>query len=267
MLNDEPPLHKAVISENYSEIQHLATKKEEVSKINALGFSALEVAYYLNDKRAIELLSKGELTKRIPVQRKGSGIEIFSTQEFESFFNIAYRSHLHFFDYKSFKSTIFHCPWIIRSFLGEENRSLGLKYREEIRNGFVAPVTIKWIDDQIGYGVFADYDMPIDTYIGEYTGLVRGLSRIKPDYNAYCFHYPTKFFSWKYRIIDALQEGNELRFLNHSDHPNLKPICLSDRCLLHLTFKTARPIAKDEELTFDYGHDFWKRRESIKISR
>ena len=135
-----------------------------------------------------------------------------------------------------------------------------LKHSLALTIDFVANVSIRWIDDDVGYGVFAEEDFEAGTYIGEYTGQVRTLNRWRPDSNAYCLQYPTRLFSWKYFIIDAFKEGNETRFINHNDVPNLQLSCAVDRGLSHLIFFTNRKVKKGEELTFDYGPDFWRHR-------
>ncbi|MCB1119884.1 MAG: SET domain-containing protein-lysine N-methyltransferase, partial [Chlamydiia bacterium] len=98
-------------------------------------------------------------------------------------------------------------------------------------------------------------------FIGAYTGLVHTLT--EQEQNPYCFHYPTTFFFSQVLAIDAAKEGNLLRFLNHSNTPNLQPAWGMDRNLLHLTFFTNRPIEKGEQLTFNYGPHFWRHRDVI----
>ena len=71
---------------------------------------------------------------------------------------------------------------------------------------------------------------------------------------------PTKFWSLQYFVMDAQNAGNELRFANHSDTPNIRPFCLIDRGLVHIGFFALRQIEVGEELTFDYGRAYWKYR-------
>lgn len=224
------------------------------SKNVNLGFTPSEMAQFL-----------GRVNKASPnfkvLLDDGRGVRQINQEEFEELFGIKYLTHLRFDSYQAFNKVVHNCPLILKySPLGEENRSLGVRYRPEIASGAVADTVICWIDPKIGYGLFAGQDLPEGTFVGEYTGLVRPLDRFHPDYNVYCFHYPTRFFSWNYYVIDASQEGNETRFINHSDVPNLQPICVVDRNLLHLAFLANRPIRKGTELTFNYGVDFWQHR-------
>lgn len=172
-------------------------------------------------------------------------------------FRVIYRSHLAFQDIAEFKKILTLCPWTLKkSFLGQENRELADFFIHEISEGKIADVAIHWIDETFGYGLFANSDLPAGTFIGEFTGVVRQPSG-PDDRNAYCFHYPTRFWSWDYFMIDALYEGNETRFINHSDTPNLKPLCLCKHRLLHIVFVADRDIKSGTELTYNYGKDFW----------
>lgn len=267
--NDNPPIHHAVISDDFAALYALSQNKELLIQKNSLGYTPLELAQFLNKNQCLDILKNDhyDYPRKIKLLIKGNNIVLKCTRkQFEDITSVKYFSHLHFKDYNTLKEVSDNCPWLLKStFLGEENRSLAKKYQDEINAGYVADLTISWIDDAIGYGVFANRDIPKGTYVGEYTGTVRQLNRFKPDHNAYCFHYPTRFWSWKYFMIDAFHAGNETRFINHSNDPNLQPQCLvdADHRLLHLVFFAAKDIDKGSQLTFNYGPDFWKQRQKI----
>lgn len=124
---------------------------------------------------------------------------------------------------------------------------------------------IKWINPILEYGLFTAADLPERSFIGEYTGVIRQIDKKHPDLNSYCFHYPTRFWSAKYFVIDSLHEGNASRFINHSNQPNLQPLWLVNRGVLHLIFIANQFIAKGAELTFNYGSDYWMRRKKYSI--
>jgi SET domain-containing protein len=164
-----------------------------------------------------------------------------------------------------FKTVLKHCPWILRkSPLGVKNRWLGILYERELQSGYTANVAIKWIDDSFGYGLFAEDDLPAMTFVGVYTGVIRRRFRLHPNHNAYCFHYPSGFWRWKVFMIDAENKGNYTRFINHSDKPNLKPVCVVNRGLLHIVFLTNQHVVKGAQLTFNYGSDYWRKRKKLK---
>lgn len=171
-------------------------------------------------------------------------------KQFEKTFGVHYLPHLHFENDQKRKYMIRQCPWVL-SLFGKDNREIAKQFQEHLKEGFVQDVTVKWIDDQIGYGLFTNVDLAQGSYIGEYTGEIRLLGQAK---NPYCFHYPTKWWSYKYYVIDALHAGNELRFINHSADPNLEPVCALEDGILHTIFLAKRDIQKDEQLFFYYSH-------------
>jgi hypothetical protein len=192
--------------------------------------------------------------------------ESITPEAFHQKLGLYYWPFLHFDSLSTLEEVAVQCPWLIsHTFWGVENREMGTEYKAKLWAGTVADVTIKWIDNEIGFGVFANQDFAEGAYIGEFTGGVRRLYRSNPEFNAYCFHYPTRFWSKKYYIIDASQGGNETRFINHSDDPNLIPMCLWDRSLLHVVFFAQKRIPKGTQLTYNYGRDFWKHREKLTL--
>jgi SET domain-containing protein len=61
-------------------------------------------------------------------------------------------------------------------------------------------------------------------------------------------------------VIDATK-GNLTRFINHSIHPNLKPIHVFYEGFYHLIFLALRRIEKGTQLSYDYGKNYWYIRE------
>jgi uncharacterized protein len=261
----DSPLHLAVLNDDEALVAKLGQRKELRHAKNRFGFTAVELANYLGKSRCAAILGSPFPTA-IKVILKGEKVLTEMTPEdFEKTMGVTYRPFLRFANYSLFKEAIRNCPWMLKSFfLGEENRKLGSLFQAQLFSGTTADVVIKWIDERIGYGVFTCQDFAKGALIGEYTGEVRRLFRSRPDHNAYCFHYPTRYWSLKYFIIDGLREGNALRFINHSDRPNLHPACLVDRGLLHQVFFTNKEIPQGTQLTFDYGEDYWARRSKIR---
>lgn len=260
--NENSPLHLAVIHNDIEALKGLTLNSDLKSLKNSMGFTPLELAEYLGNESCAKILSS-ETTHKIGIIKPGEFKAVNLTPDyFNTYFQVKYRSHLNFRNYKFFKETLNNCPWTLHtSFLGEENRAMAKKFYDELSSGLIQNATIRWIDSEMGYGLFARKDLPEGTFIGEFTGIVRQLYRSNPDQNEYCFHYPTKFWSWNYTIIDALHEGNETRFINHSDTPNLNPICLCEKKLLHIVFVTNSFVKAGTQLTYNYGKDFWKHRE------
>ena len=264
-LKGEGALHLAVLQDDIPKVIQLAKDETLLHSYNSWGFTPLELAQFLGKKECMEILNPIPAYK-IHVRLKGENIACdLSSDEFQKVFGVVYCSTLRFESYPLLKEVLRNCPWILRkSSFGQENRELGNLYREQLSTGFTADLAIKWINERIGYGLFASEDIHEGAFVGEYTGQVRRLFRWHPDANAYCFHYPTRFWSWKYFAIDSWKEGNAMRFINHSDQPNLQPMCLVDRGLLHHVFFAKRQIKQGYQLTFDYGEDYWMKRKKIE---
>lgn len=256
----ELPLHEAVLANDCKKIQDLLANRYPVQERNILGFTALELAQFLNFKECIALLSP-KADKTVKVMHEGDEKPTdYPLPTLEKVFGIKYLEHPRFTSLQSIQKVICNCPYILRTRIGNEHRALANKYQNELSNGYVVNSTVKWINEKIGYGLFSNEYIGAGSFVGEYTGLVREISRSTPDHNPYCFHYPTRFWSWHYYVIDALWQGNETRFINHSSSPTLEPICVLDRGILHLCFIAKENIPIGTELTFDYGPDFWNRK-------
>lgn len=259
---EKSPLHRAVIADDSSAVEELISHKELLYEVDSLGFTAYELAQFLQRKEILKLLNPNEPNIRIKILLPDEEeFRYFEEEDFFSSLGLHYLKTLHFASYKALKASINKSRWNWKSlFIHRESYSLGRQYQDLFLKGSIANLSIRWIDNMLGYGVFAESAIDEGAFAGEYTGLVRQISRWRGDHNAYCFHYPGKCCSLKLFVVDALHEGNILRFVNHSDIPNLKPLCMVDRGMTHIAFMATRPIAIDEQLTIDYGENYWKER-------
>lgn len=257
----QPPLHLAIIHDDMQAVSLLCHSEEAKRRKNGLGFTALEFAKLLGKYEFVKLLQPDE-TRTIAMQLKGSDhCRKYTVAEFEKIFRVSYIEANVFFTPTFLSQVIRDCPWLLEhTVFGSEHRRLGSSLRTKVSQGFMEDVSVRWIDDNMGYGLFAERDFARESYIGEYVGIVRKIKRFSPEGNEYCLHYPSRFFSYNYYCIDAKAAGNETRFINHSETPNLQPVCIIDRNLVHIAFFTTRPIAKGEELCFNYGKSFWRTR-------
>lgn len=246
-------IHWAVI---HNEYEALFPLKNDYEKADEQGWTPFELANFLGRRKCQEIIGNRPLKSFLVKKEPESPLETLSLEEWERFFSIEYLPSLLFSGYDAFLDTLKLCPYILR-WMGKEMQKEALYYKNELLNSHVTSVSIRYINECMGFGLFAEENIPKGSWIGEYTGLVRPLYRHHQDHNTFCLHYPTRFWSWDFRIVDASMGGNELRFINHSECPNLTPRYLLDRQLLHFTLFTNRLIQKGEELTFDYGKDFW----------
>jgi hypothetical protein len=69
----------------------------------------------------------------------------------------------------------------------------------------------------VGHGLFAEEKLPAHQFLGEYVGLVSTLYSVTD--RSYCCEFPSCDGGM---TINALEIGNMVRFINHSENPNAK---------------------------------------------
>jgi len=135
---------------------------------------------------------------------------------------------------------------------------MGIYFDAEIRQQLTPAVSVRFIDDQVGFGVFASQRIPSCAFVGEYTGVVqeRKKRHLKDKY--YCVRYPTWVMGKRHFVIDAEKKGNFTRFINHSTQPNLSLQSVLWKGMPRMIFVAMEEIDWGTQLTFDYGNVFWK---------
>ncbi len=130
-----------------------------------------------------------------------------------------------------------------------------------------APVSIRFIDPRIGFGVFAERDLAEGELIGEYTGMV--LSELAGEDFSYLHAYPS--LKWGedelLLVVDALTMGNETRFINHSDSGGVSH--MEDYFFnghWHILYKVGLQVVKGEQLFVNYGGGYWKGQPAYPVS-
>ncbi|XP_075734791.1 histone-lysine N-methyltransferase EHMT1-like isoform X1 [Rhipicephalus microplus] len=111
-----------------------------------------------------------------------------------------------------------------------------------------------------GWGVRTLQDIPQGAFVCEYVGEMLSDSEAdKREADVYLFDLEDR--DGETYCLDARHYGNVCRFLNHLCEPNLAPVRVfvehHDMHFPRLAFFSLRPIAKNEELGFDYGEKFW----------
>jgi uncharacterized protein len=184
-----------------------------------------------------------------------------SPQEFEKIMNVSFISHLTFKDDKIFRKIIKKCKSALkRGDIETKQKWLGALFSKEITEGTSPDLIIKWIDSQLGYGVFTDQDIIPLTFIGEYTGEVRKRRWFADKKNDYCFDYFIGETIKSPFIIDAEHSGNYTRFINHSKQPNLEPVSVICGDIMHVILISKCHIPKGTQLCYDYGEAYWSKR-------
>ena len=121
----------------------------------------------------------------------------------------------------------------------------------------ISPVDleIKWVNATIGNGVFAKQSIKKGAFVCEYVGLITREKDIDPD-NRYIFNLTVGDDETGF-VLDARYSGNVARTINHADFPNLEAITIFIDGQPRVIYAACRDIQKGEELSVDYGEDYW----------
>ncbi len=134
---------------------------------------------------------------------------------------------------------------------------LGKKYRKKIESAYLPSVSVRWVNDQVGHGLFAEEKIQKGAFVGEYTGIVRRNDRLYFEpINNYCYEYPVPDSIGRSYVTDATS-GNLIRFVNHSSRPNLKPFHAFFDGYYHTILLSINEIKVGEQLSYDYGGKYW----------
>ncbi len=136
----------------------------------------------------------------------------------------------------------------------------GAYFKKEIESLFIPDIEIRYINETLGYGVFAARDFAKMEFIAQYSGIVRK-SRRSDRTNAYCFEYTLANGIKTPYTVDAQDQGGIGRLINHSEVPNLQSSLATIDFINYIVLITSKPIKNGEQLCYDYGPDYWSHRE------
>ncbi|HXW53485.1 MAG TPA: SET domain-containing protein-lysine N-methyltransferase [Myxococcota bacterium] len=126
----------------------------------------------------------------------------------------------------------------------------------------MADIYVKFIDDELGYGVFANSDIKKEALIGEYTGVIELKSNVKN--TTWAWSYPSDIYKEELHIpaisVDSRLSGNGMRFVNHSDDPNCEMRRIFLDGYVHSLYVAIKDIAKDQQILISYGSSYWETR-------
>ncbi len=198
---------------------------------------------------------------------KGSEeFSLYTIEEFEKLMGIVYIQALQFKEADFLSDVQRKClKMLAKNKLDRKQKWLGVYFSKEIISCVYPEFSIRFINEIIGYGVFAEKEILANTYIGEYTGDLRKRTFWEDKKNKYLFeYYLGELMTSKY-LIDAQERGNHTRFINHSDYPNVEPIAVIAEGILRIIFFSKRKIAPGEQLCYDYGEGYWNSRIKLGI--
>ncbi len=127
---------------------------------------------------------------------------------------------------------------------------------ESIQTNILPFVTVRYINEKSGYGLFTLRSFKKGEYIGEYSGMITK-NREYLRLNNYLHLYPFKTTDGRHYSIDAEKHGNHTRFINHSFKPNLDKKFVVFDGMFHLIFILNQDIPANTQLSFDYGKNYW----------
>ena len=111
--------------------------------------------------------------------KKEGKIFLYSKKEFEDLMEITYLPNLRFDSVKILNKVKKICISAEKEgYLTKENIWFGAYYEKEIKSHSIPDLYIKWIDNIKEFGIFANKDFKIRSFLGEYTGNVRKYKKI-----------------------------------------------------------------------------------------
>jgi hypothetical protein len=238
-------LHLAVIDDQRDMVRLLAADPFLVQKRDSFGLCPLDIALLLGRKECALTLGA------VPLKR----FEYF--QGGDIFDNLEYLEQPVFETVSAFETVLTKsAKGKMDGNIHPEKIWMGVYYNHEIQRGYHPPVAIRKVDDDVGYGVFAQERILPCSIVGEYTGVIQERSKKETKGKKYCLRY-TVWELGKF-IIDAEVKGNFTRFINHCSNPNLGLQSVYWRGIPRMIFIALKEIPKGAQLTFDYGSSYWK---------
>ena len=199
------------------------------------------------------------------LKKNAYAFEILSIDDFEKEMGVRWRKTIRFRDLAYERKAYKRADYAMRKKeLSLRENWLGAHFSKEVERGVHPDFSIRYIDPVLGYGVFAEEEIPKGGYIGEYTGMIRKRRRGSDKKNDYCFEYTIGDWVYNPFIIDAKEEGNMTRYMNHSEEPNVESLSVFVQGLMHIIFVAEKPIAPGDQLCYHYGDIFWKKRRRAK---
>jgi SET domain-containing protein len=219
----------------------------------SIEFDTPEIAKRQNDVRIIKFAGQRE-----------KEIKEYTVEGFERTVGLIFLHGLEFENEKTLRQISKQCSHASKNgYIDADRKWLGALYVDQIRSHNIADVSIRWIDETLGYGLFAEEEIKVREYIGEYTGVIHKRYPFSVKKNDYRFVYPTSFFYIGKHVIDAREKGNEIRYANHSDDPNSEAISVFCDGLFHIILRALKDIPANTQITYNYSERYWKSRRRV----
>ncbi|MFT4552014.1 MAG: hypothetical protein ACI9S8_000635 [Chlamydiales bacterium] len=255
-------LHQFILQDDVEALQLLVKNGAKQEIKNRYGWTPKDLALNLGRRDCLQYLKQDEIPWVSFFDRGSFYIKFLTKNAFEQLINFEYLPQLKFDDPK----TLEKAAKIAKHYIETKNHILtpDSETLDWIKANISAPIwkdfVIQWVGDEIGYGLFANRDLIMGEFVGEYVGTVSCQKKLKE--NDYLYYYNETTDPNKVIYIDAKSSGNHTRFINHSSTPNLLNSTFYYDGLLHQLLFVNQPISKGHQLTYDYGEKFWEGRES-----
>ena len=248
-------LHLAIIANLKEFPVELATDKYLLHKRNIYGLTAIDFSLYLD--RGKFFFSQNSHPEAC---FKNNHLIAFKDAESEkNFKEFSYLKNPVFLNHvEMYQILSMHYKAKQKDLIPTENAWMGIYFDREIQYGSHPPVSIGFVDNEVGIGVFAGQKIAVCSYVGEYTGEV--FEKKSQIIKSLKYYIPYTFCNTNQKnyIISAQRKGNFTRYINHSFEPNLSLQTVYWRGIPRMVFIAIKEIPEGAQLTFDYGTFFWK---------
>lgn len=141
------------------------------------------------------------------------------------------------------------------------------KFGKRVHDSYLVDCYVKFIDDELGYGLFANRFIKSGELIGEYTGIISDSAKVKD--HSWSWAYPKDIYKIASDLpsisLDAHYDGNALRFANHSDNPNTTMERIFLDGMARTLYVANKDIDKDQQILVSYGQNYWKNRKKKEL--
>lgn len=146
----------------------------------------------------------------------------------------------------------------------EEFLALTHRYGAALRQGFRPPLEVRDAGAGVGLGLFSVTALSEGDLVGEYAGVIQASGDAPPDelvdghyLSDYAWNYPDELPDGTEFEVNALREGNELRFANHASQPNMAVDHTLVDGLFVTFFRMVADVGPGTQLTVHYGEEYW----------
>jgi hypothetical protein len=252
----ESLLHLAVLLNRLDQVREIVDCLPQLKwRRNRMNLTPLELARFLPNNEIVALLETAPLLDFF----NQPNVLIPDPERSASFRELQYLRQPLFESAKIFEEILFRCQKAkMEDAIPPEKIWMGIYFDKELQTEAHPKVSIRFIDEKVGFGVFAEQRIPSCAFAGEYRGVVQERKRKELKGKLHCARYTVWEMGRRQFSLDAAKMGNFTRFINHSDKPNLSFQSVYWKGIPRMIFVALKEIPEGTQLTFDYGTFFWK---------